>query len=591
MERKKVLVLLIGLLFLLVSCKPKKKIEVVNLYPAYEIEDNIKKWGYINKKGNFLIRPTYTSCGEFNGGLAIVELNGLFGLVNREGLEILKPEFSQIIDLGQGFYAGYRQDKIGLYTEEGPISIDQYNNIEKFSDGVFAVSRLTKEGIRFGYIDQKGREIIGLKYDMAYDFKNNRAVVKEKGSYKLINKKGREVKKLKYSDIRELNEPGRYAFLEKPYGFGVLDEAGNILVKPKYKSIISSRDGLFVVSKEILKEDDLLVRLGVVNSKSEEVTDFIYKDIEILGEDSLALSKGRGRYGKELYAIVDTSGKPLVKGNYYNVGGEKKTINQKTLSLTTGDRTLLVDLGVSPSRIIEEAPGYGEITSYGEVVRYLIDGSLVYYNDREEIIWETDNRFKIDGSKEVLEKVYNNKPGIAIKYPYFIGFKNREVQGEINESLEGEFLEVLEEDLESKYIYYKSYYSLDQKNKIIVVSRVSSFLEKDSKDESISKNIYNINLETGYFYRLKDVVKDNSYGQLQGMINEKLRGISFNRISLKDVELVNENSSFKLENNKLVLLLDYNLKGASEKNRTISFRLEELEGIIDRESEFMKIIS
>ncbi len=65
------------------------------------------------------------------------------------------------------------------------------------------MSRLTLEGLtavrlrdnfteKWGFIDEEGKEVIGLKYDYAYDFREGLAKVKLNGKWGYIDKDGRE---------------------------------------------------------------------------------------------------------------------------------------------------------------------------------------------------------------------------------------------------------------------------------------------------------------------------------------------------------------------------------------------------------------
>ncbi|MGE5396070.1 MAG: WG repeat-containing protein [Chitinophagales bacterium] len=48
-------------------------------------EDSEKQWGYINIKGETVLRPQYSRAGDFNGGLASVSIDGKNGYIDRTG--------------------------------------------------------------------------------------------------------------------------------------------------------------------------------------------------------------------------------------------------------------------------------------------------------------------------------------------------------------------------------------------------------------------------------------------------------------------------------------------------------------------------
>ena len=55
-----------------------------NLYPAYKIVDNVKKWGYLNSKGEFVIQPQFDNAEPFNkDNIARITQNDLTGIIDK----------------------------------------------------------------------------------------------------------------------------------------------------------------------------------------------------------------------------------------------------------------------------------------------------------------------------------------------------------------------------------------------------------------------------------------------------------------------------------------------------------------------------
>ena len=58
----------------------------VYLFPVSVKEAGGSKWGYINAKGKFVLKPIYDHAGDFqDNGLAIVRLQGLSGVIDVSG--------------------------------------------------------------------------------------------------------------------------------------------------------------------------------------------------------------------------------------------------------------------------------------------------------------------------------------------------------------------------------------------------------------------------------------------------------------------------------------------------------------------------
>ncbi|EKF54416.1 hypothetical protein I215_12328 [Galbibacter marinus] len=107
----------------------------------------LKKFGYVGKDGNILIKHKYSKAYEFIDGVALVYIT-----------------------------INYK-DKYGFIMENGETKVPLiYDYAEEFSEGLAVV----RKGDFFGYINKKGETIIDIIYDDAYSFKNGRALVKRK---------------------------------------------------------------------------------------------------------------------------------------------------------------------------------------------------------------------------------------------------------------------------------------------------------------------------------------------------------------------------------------------------------------------------
>ena len=55
------------------------------------------KWGFIDKNGNDKVAFRYDKVADFEDGLALVELNGKLGFVNRYGREVIDVVYDNLI--------------------------------------------------------------------------------------------------------------------------------------------------------------------------------------------------------------------------------------------------------------------------------------------------------------------------------------------------------------------------------------------------------------------------------------------------------------------------------------------------------------
>ncbi len=77
------------------------------------------KWGIINRKGIEIIPPKYDKIETFENGYAKVRIEGFSGLSNLNGQMIVKPDFEYISYAGEGLFRVEQGDRIGYFDQDG----------------------------------------------------------------------------------------------------------------------------------------------------------------------------------------------------------------------------------------------------------------------------------------------------------------------------------------------------------------------------------------------------------------------------------------------------------------------------------------
>ncbi|MDD3685763.1 MAG: WG repeat-containing protein [Bacteroidales bacterium] len=113
-------------------------------------------WGYINKKGQWIVEPKYYNAYSINDGLALVELNNRYGFINEIGGIAVPIKFT---------FAG------------------------NFCDGLCFVSQTDEFG-EFYVINSKGDIVISGPFDDFCNFENGTAIVQKGQKCLRINTKG-----------------------------------------------------------------------------------------------------------------------------------------------------------------------------------------------------------------------------------------------------------------------------------------------------------------------------------------------------------------------------------------------------------------
>jgi hypothetical protein len=77
------------------------------------------KWGVINRRGMELVPPKYSRIESFENGYAKVRIDGFSGLSNLQGDLIVGADFEYIRYAGQGVFRVEQGDKVGYFDTDG----------------------------------------------------------------------------------------------------------------------------------------------------------------------------------------------------------------------------------------------------------------------------------------------------------------------------------------------------------------------------------------------------------------------------------------------------------------------------------------
>lgn len=157
-------------------------IQSLNIDIKKEIESN--EWQ---------IEPRFDHAHKFVENLALVEVNGRYGFINKQGTFIVEPKFDYARDFKDGFALIGKgiQNKIvwGFINDFGKIILEPlYIGMQDFSEGMVAYKSSLSE--KWGFLDEKGKQVIPDKYIEVSSFKDGLALVDDGLNKGLINKKG-----------------------------------------------------------------------------------------------------------------------------------------------------------------------------------------------------------------------------------------------------------------------------------------------------------------------------------------------------------------------------------------------------------------
>ncbi len=214
-----------------------------------------------------------------------------YGIINNDGVVLADAIYDNIWDYFHGFIIVTKDDKEGFIDENGKeiteIKYDMYG-VGNFFEGFARV----KYNGKWGFIDTTGKEVIPLKYDNVFNFVDGVAPVCVKGKWGLIDKTGKEILAPKYAQIGYKAEGigtlvgfrgGIAQVKDFNNKWGYIDETGKEVVKPQFDEAYDYRDGFapFVKNKKV----GLATKEGVVlNPIYDNVYDFGKNDITFFSQ-------------------------------------------------------------------------------------------------------------------------------------------------------------------------------------------------------------------------------------------------------------------------------------------------------------------
>lgn len=322
-----------------------------------------------------------------------------------------------------------------IYNEISPLS---YNNNQW---------ALVKKKKKSGFIDVNGAEVVGLKYDRIYRFKEfnkSWARVERDGDVGYIDTLGNEIVQVKYTRISNFNEyRNNWALVfQAQNGYGFIDNYGFEIVKPKYHRIhffseyqkdwaLVSRDKKYGFIDKSGKEIVPLVydrifhfnaiREGWAEVKTNNLFGFINKQGEELLAPTYSKIFNYGEYKKDWamvlknhkYGFIDINAKEVVAPEYdkiYHFG-----VYKPNWAMVKKEGKL----GFINNEGQEIVPAkYDKIDFFGEAknkwMRVKIGKRESFINDEGQVVLKfTENFYKLNMSYEFVngKLLIKNKDG------------------------------------------------------------------------------------------------------------------------------------------------------------------------------------
>lgn len=227
-------------------------------------EDDNGKWGFINKDGRVAIKPSFDWALSFSEGLALVQVGDRWGYIDRTGRIEIEPRFEEASSFSEGFAVVGWYDKNFVWTTHKTTNgkwqrnfIDKSGTI-KFSKSFDGISRNFNRGMALvsqnvGYnngvlsenffIDAKGNKLWILdSWYIAWFSDDVIVVAVDRDEYSFLDRTGKQLTEKSFDYLSGFSEGLSFARIDDKVGF--IDKQGDFVIETGFKSALPFSEGL-----------------------------------------------------------------------------------------------------------------------------------------------------------------------------------------------------------------------------------------------------------------------------------------------------------------------------------------------------------
>lgn len=244
------------------------------------------KFGAIDKKGNYILKPNYEGVGGVLNGKAWIKRNEYWNFINIKSLKNITNQpfkiFGETNKNGIQWVEEYNEDskevKRAFMNMDGEIITDWFSNATNFNDTLARFEKDSFWGVindkgqiilpnkydyitdfsedlagftnteagsfgKWGYINMKNEIMISQKFNHALSFKNGMAQVWNQDNLKgFINKQGKLVIPYQYQYVNDFSEGLAAVRDEKENLWGFINISGEWIIPPRYEKVLPFED-------------------------------------------------------------------------------------------------------------------------------------------------------------------------------------------------------------------------------------------------------------------------------------------------------------------------------------------------------------
>jgi len=186
---------------------------------------------------------------------------------------------------------------------------ERYDIVNEFREGMAAVGIRDSLGyIKYGYVNEREKEVIPLIYDLGSDFREGWALVNQLGKFSFINKRGETMLNLAdYGGVRDLL--GGLIWVIKAGKWGAVNRKGKVICPLEYEQVLTCFFDPPVCNHPMTAAKKA-GKWGVLNAKGKVVIPFLYDEIRYF-EHERAVFRINDKWG-----CMDKAGATICPAEY-----------------------------------------------------------------------------------------------------------------------------------------------------------------------------------------------------------------------------------------------------------------------------------
>lgn len=313
----------------------------------------------------------------------LYSLDGTVGVVNKNGEEIIKSEYSQIYIPNQAkdvFICFKDDENYSILNSKGKDIFTEYKSVSSIviSDSTLEMEKNVlsyEDNGKYGLINYDGKKLTDPIYESVSSLTNKPGciLVRKDGLYGVLDSQGKIIIDTKYNSIKgdeycsekEGYLKTGYIISEKTNSgimYGYIDYNGKVLIEPKYESISRNieydDDNIYLTFMENGKKGVIKNKKVIIKPKFQSVVYYNVSNIFVVNRN--------GKYG-----FFDKDGEEILKTSYtsYSIAGNY-------ISVQKDDSTMLYDIHGN----LVNTNNYKSIVETGNPAYFIAQDENGYYS-------------------------------------------------------------------------------------------------------------------------------------------------------------------------------------------------------------------